>query len=149
MVQIPPYAISVYLSANGKPYHRGSKIEYPHFNLSHSNGLLVMAFSKFPIGVDIEFHKDISSDSLQPFLSDQEQSVLDNQTEKEQKESLSHLFTMKEAFIKASDKKWGLDLISFNWNQSGWQLQQPIVNCSFFVQQNKEHVISVCLLKDD
>ena len=124
-------------------------MEYPHFNLAHSNGVLVMAFSKFPIGVDIEFQKDVSTESLQPFLSDQERYILDNQTGTEQKESLIHLFTMKEAFIKATDKKCGLDLISFNWNQGGWELQQPMVNCSFFVQQNKAHVISVCLLKDN
>ena len=149
MSQMAPKDICVSLSANGKPYYKGSKMEYPHFNLAHSNGVLAMTFSKFPIGVDIEYQKDVSTESLHPFLSDQERYILDNQTGTEQKESLIHLFTMKEAFIKASDKKWGLDLISFNWNQGGWQLQQPMVNCSFFVQQNKAHVISVCLLKDD
>jgi len=149
MVQMPPHDIRISLSANGKPYHTGSRLASPHFNLSHSNGVLVIAFSKFPIGVDIAFQSDVSIESLQPFLSDKELSVLNDQTETEQKESLIHLFTMKEAFIKATDKVWGLDLISFNWNQDGWQLWQPVENCSFKIHKTKEHFISICLLKNE
>lgn len=148
MVQMPPQDIRVSLSSNGKPFFSAPGIKYPYFNLSHSRGVLVIAFSKFPVGVDLEYQRDVSMEALQPFLSDQELSVLNDQTGAEQQQSLINLFTMKEAFVKATDKKWGLDVISFDWIQNGWQLNQPLVNCSFFVNKNKEHVTSICLLKN-
>ena len=149
MVQMPPHDIRISLSANGKPHHTGSRLASPHFNLSHSNGVLVIAFSKFPIGVDIEFQSDVSIESLKPFLSDKELAVLNDQTGINQQLNLLYLITMKEAFIKATDKKWDLDLITFDWIQNGWQLWQPAENCSFKIHKTKEHFISICLLKNE
>ena len=49
---IPIDRIEYCKTENGKPYIKN----YPdyHFNISHSNGAVAIAFSDYPVGVDIE-----------------------------------------------------------------------------------------------
>ncbi len=151
MVDKAPEKIQISLSENGKPYIESAgsdvyRMKFPHFNLSHDEGTIVIVFSKFPVGVDLEEKRVLSADTLRPFFSSRELDILNNMDGNEQQRSLLHLFTMKEAFIKATDKKWGLDVISFDWLQNSWQLQQPSVNCEFHLVENEEFTTSICLV---
>jgi len=148
MVKETPQEIIISISEKGKPFCSNPDMEYPYFSLSHSGEMIVIAFSKFPVGVDIEFQKDVTLDALLPFLSEKESDILNNQTRINQQENLLCLITMKEAFIKATDKKWGLDLISFMWIKKSWQLIKPKTYCSFIVERHKEYIISICFIKN-
>ncbi len=52
----PPLEIWLVRSKNGKPFlSRRRHCEEVHFSLSHSDSVLVVAVSRRPVGVDIEF----------------------------------------------------------------------------------------------
>lgn len=46
---------------NGKPEFENSKI---HFNISHSNEIIIAAFDDHPLGIDIEFMKERDFEKL-------------------------------------------------------------------------------------
>jgi phosphopantetheinyl transferase len=49
-VGCPPEAVRMRRGRRGKPY----VAEAPHFNLSHSEGMIIAAFSSSPVGLDVE-----------------------------------------------------------------------------------------------
>ena len=55
----------IILNEKGKPVFKEGKL---HFNISHSKNLLVVGFSEFPTGVDIEFIKDRNLDKLSKYF---------------------------------------------------------------------------------
>lgn len=46
---------------NNKPEFENSNI---HFNISHSNQIIIVAFDKYPLGIDIEFMKERDFEKL-------------------------------------------------------------------------------------
>ena len=154
MAHVTPEDIELTLSTDGKPsFQLGEsdnyRMSYPHFSISHSEGVVVLAFAKFPVGVDLESGKNHSLDSLKPIFTEEEYSVLEQMSLIDQQMELVRLFTMKEAFIKATDKKWGLDQISFEWRVNAWKLHSPSVNCEFYLHESEDSQISVCLFSGE
>lgn len=84
----------------GKPF-----LLYPHapyFNLSHSQDLIVAAFSDYDLGIDIEFERDIRDDMITDlFFSPLEVQHLLSLPPQEKKSSFYSLWTYKEAYLKA------------------------------------------------
>jgi 4'-phosphopantetheinyl transferase len=75
-----------------------------HFNLSHSEGLALYAFTRDrEIGVDIEYIHDLSEmDQIaERFFSTGENNVFRELPESKKKEAFFRCWTCKEAFIKA------------------------------------------------
>ncbi|BDD04920.1 4'-phosphopantetheinyl transferase family protein [Aureibacter tunicatorum] len=128
-------SISFSYTKNGKPYL--SEIYSPHichFNLSHTKDYFLLAISTKPIGVDIETLRSVEMDEMIHFLSPQElKSLKSISYEKDRIIQLYKLFTSKEAFIKATDKKYPLEQISFKWSKlnTQWELDSPQVDCQF------------------
>ncbi len=86
------------LQTTGKPIYKNLPI---HFTSSHSQDLVVVAFSRTQeIGIDIEFKKDLDIEILKDFLHLQEQKVL--QKSKSKSELFYSLWTKKEALLKTS-----------------------------------------------
>ena len=83
---------------NGKPYFKNHKI---HFNYSHSDNLLVLAFcATSPIGIDIQQHKKVSEGVVNRITTDDEKLFLN-------KSSLINadffnIWCRKEAVVKCS-----------------------------------------------
>lgn len=108
-----PEKISFSLNKYGKPYL--SNDDY-HFNLSHSEDLVVMAVSKRQIGVDIEFIKVIPDMALvaKHHFSEKEKLDLLNLPSNQQIHAFYRYWTGKEAFIKADGRGLGIPLDSFD-----------------------------------
>jgi len=151
MAHIKPEEVQLSLSSDGKPSFQlaesdSNELKYPHFSISHSGGVVVLVFAKFPVGVDLELEENLRLESLKPIFTAKEYSVLEKMPMAVQQKELLRLFTMKEAFIKATDKKWGLDQISFEWIKEEWHLQRPTVNCLFYFEETRNGLISICLV---
>lgn len=143
---VPARAVSLSVTASGRPYLPavyGSEV--PHFSLSHAAGRYLVGLSPYPVGVDIEPFRELSARQLHPFLSLQEQEHLLGLAEAEQPVQLLRLFTMKEALIKATDRRWGLDEISFAYKNEGWILEKPTGAFSFHFVEEAGFFWAVCL----
>ena len=85
-----------FLQTDGKPIYKNLPI---HFTSSHSEDLVVVAFSRTKeIGIDIEFKKDIDLEIFKDLLHLQEQKVL--QKSKTTSALFYSLWTKKEALLK-------------------------------------------------
>lgn len=106
---VEPEALKILADDNGKPYIPDCPV---HFNFSHCENMLALAFSDEEIGIDIERIRPISLTILKRFFSEEEQKyVLGHEpyessfTKSEDKEILERfyrIFTLKEAICKKS-----------------------------------------------
>ena len=144
---IDPQAVSLVLTATGKPYLRDAMHqEIPRFNLSHANGRYLLGLSDYPIGVDIELVRPITFAQVSPFLHPAELYELLQPPEAERARSFFRLFTAKEAFIKATDKRWPLDSIAFSLHNQRWELTSPTVHSfDFFTYEQNCYCSTVCV----
>lgn len=140
--------ISLSYSDNGKPYLSKIYGDF-HFNISHSNGYIVIVISNKEIGVDVEPISTLDENKLKWFLSEQElKEVKGISNSEKRKLALFNLFTMKEAFIKATDKSFLLDSFTFWYLNNQWVLQIKEENhWKFDVRTiGNELVVAVCYL---
>ena len=75
----------------GKPYFP----EYPdlHFSLSHTKGAALAAISRFPIGVDVEFHRSVRKNTERRLLETPHGDL-----------TLFELWTLRESWFKLTGK---------------------------------------------
>jgi 4'-phosphopantetheinyl transferase len=95
-------------NAYGKPFLAFPSLSPPlYFNLSHSGGLVLYAFSYTrQVGIDVEYKlADIDYDSLAKVsFSPNEQSLLHSLPGDIKRDAFFHCWTRKEAYIKAMGK---------------------------------------------
>lgn len=86
-------------------------------NISHSNQLVVSASSDTPIGVDIEYHKQISIKDLYPdvFPADIWEVILSKEGE-EMQQLFYDYWTKLESVLKADGRGFSLPLEFLVWN---------------------------------
>jgi 4'-phosphopantetheinyl transferase len=105
------------LNAHGKPaLDSGSQVADLRFNLSHSHGMALFAFSLGgDVGVDGEYVRPSrrEMDLAKRFFSPQEVAVLRAFPESSQREMFYHCWTRKEAYIKARGAGLSINLASF------------------------------------
>lgn len=104
-----PESLKILADENGKPYIPDCPI---HFNISHCENMLVLAFSDEEIGIDVEKIRPISLNILKRFYSEKEQEYVlgypptkDDFQMCENEEILERfyrVFTLKEAICKKS-----------------------------------------------
>ena len=92
---IPIDRIEYCKTENGKPYIKN----YPdyHFNISHSNGAVAIAFSDYPVGVDIEKIRKVDMKIVNRFFNESEKDYILNC---DCDSRFTEIWTKKEAFIK-------------------------------------------------
>lgn len=102
----------------GKPEINGCK----NFSISHSGDYVIMAVSDFPVGADIELHKDDDYLRLSKvaFCSEEEK-YISNSTSK--KEDFFKLWTLKESYMKALGRGFNLSPKSFCFNINNNEIQ--------------------------
>ncbi|OHX66113.1 4'-phosphopantetheinyl transferase family protein [Flammeovirga pacifica] len=146
-LNVSPKQISFSYTLNGKPYLSSIYGNEIFFNLSHSSGYFVVAVAKKEIGVDMEPITSLDEKKLKWFLSPQElQEVQSISDTNKRKMALFQLFTMKEAFIKATDKNYLLSDFSFWFVGNEWKLQlQNQNNWTFDIKTiGNEVAIAIC-----
>ncbi len=97
----------------GKPAIAGDR--GPHFNLSHCKGLVACAVSPdVPLGIDVEpLDRLVPSGLAEVSLAPGEHAWLLDLLPQERQRGFLRLWTLKEAFIKATGKGMSQDLQSF------------------------------------
>lgn len=107
---------------NGKPYLKNNKV---YFNISNDNQYFIIAFSKHPIGIDIQFYKKINKEFKK---------IL-NICEYDDKKCIE-IFSLKEAIIKLE----GLTLKDINKiNTKKYKIKKI---------RNEKYVINIAMYKD-
>lgn len=108
-LNIAPENLKILADENGKPYIPDCPV---HFNISHCENMLAVAFSDEEIGIDIERIRPISLNILKRFFSEEEQEYVlghkptqDDFQRCENEDILERfyrIFTLKEAICKKS-----------------------------------------------
>ncbi len=95
MLNISPESIIFEKNAQGKPFAYGLDI---HFNISHSQCIVVCAIDSKPIGIDVEKLREYKHSVAKRFCTDEEIAII----EKSQcpSEEFTKIWTMKEAYSK-------------------------------------------------
>ena len=99
-----PSSIRLTLGPIGKPELSERADPALHFNLSHSRGLALFAFTKCcPVGVDVEHVRPMSNflGLAERYFSAREVEILRCLPDESQIEAFFHAWTRKEAFLKA------------------------------------------------
>jgi 4'-phosphopantetheinyl transferase len=100
-------------------YKKPFLVNYPdiHFNISHSGSYVMLGFSKYPIGVDIEKIVTYSKSTIMKLskivFHESEMKLLLEQNENEARYLFTKLWTLKESFTKAIGKGFYADTKSF------------------------------------
>ncbi|MFP7486339.1 4'-phosphopantetheinyl transferase superfamily protein [Priestia filamentosa] len=120
-----------------------------HFNISHSGKWVAIAFSNYPVGIDIEEMLEIEFKEVIPFFTYEEQAYL-NSLKEDKKFSFYRMWTAKESYMKYTGLGFNLDLNSFSvpLQESGkvktknfMTKERPLIS-SFLLDEN--YYISVC-----
>lgn len=99
-----PKAVQFQYGTQGKPRVDASSLPTLEFNLSHSEDLIVCAIALQPIGIDVEFLKEVPyrDQLIQRYFSLQEQSRLNALPTEAKHQAFFKYWTGKEAMLKAA-----------------------------------------------
>ncbi len=96
-LKVTPNKLEFEKTENGKPYFKN----FPdfNFNISHTNGAIAIAFSKTPIGVDIEKIRSHKTSVADRYFTDIEKAYLHSKRINTDRRFFE-IWTKKEAYIK-------------------------------------------------
>lgn len=99
----------------GKPVLRNASL---HFNLSHTDGLIALSVSHFPVGIDVEKTDTVYAQRNGPLLAERyfssaEKDYLRSQPLSLRPQTFFRIFTLKEACLKARGHGLEIPLESF------------------------------------
>ena len=105
-------SIKIEFDNYGKPALANKK---RHFNISHSNNLIVLATDDTPVGVDVEYIRPFSDiEDLITQFTQEEQRTYYSKLEEQRVDFFYELWTLKESYMKATGKGLSCSLQSFN-----------------------------------
>ncbi len=98
---------------NGKPYLP----DYPqiHFNLAHSENMVLAVFARAEVGCDIEYMKKADLKLAKRFFCPEEYEFLADLPKEQQDSFFFQLWTLKESFLKATGMGLELPLNEFGF----------------------------------
>lgn len=124
---------SVTYSGQGKPHLQGG----PNFNISHSGSRAVCAISSgAPVGIDLEYYRQINLDDYLPVLSPTE--TARTRSARDISRAFFDLWTAKESVCKADGRGFSIDLKQIN----------PSGNCAY-VQDTRYQIYPVVMPVED
>lgn len=102
---------------NGKPYLP----DYPliHFNLAHSETMVLVAFADAEVGCDIEYTKKADMELAKHCFRPEEYAYLAGLAKEAQDSAFFRLWTLKESFLKATGMGMELPMHTFGFDVSG------------------------------
>jgi len=123
------------LKKNGKPYLR----DYPqiHFNLAHSEKMVLAVFADAEVGCDIEYTKEADLELAKRFFRPEEYAYLAGLEGEQQNSAFFQLWTLKESFLKATGMGMELPLNAFGFYLSEGEIKvrQSYDTCVYDVRQ--------------
>lgn len=98
-----PKVIEFQYGTHGKPRVNVSSLPNLEFNLSHSEDLIICAIALQPIGIDVEFFREMThrDQLIKRYFSVQEQATLNALSAEAQHQAFFYYWTAKEAMLKA------------------------------------------------
>ena len=148
---IPFDEIQISHNPYGKPYL--ANIRKFKFNISHSGSYVVIATGKNPVGIDIEYVKQLDMSVAKRFYTDEEYSFLQRIPEEETRvQAFYKLWTLKESYVKAIGKGLRIALNSFEFDENFHltKLHKPLKKpFSFYTTVFNNHILSVCYLEKE
>lgn len=121
----------------GKPYFP----DYPdiHFNVSHSEKMVIAVFADVEVGCDIEYIGTIDLKLAERFFCKPEYEFIMGRQEQERKEAFYRIWTIKESFMKAVGSGMMLPLDKFCIKIGGnIQVEQHYNNEEYGIEDWKE-----------
>ena len=112
-----------------KPYLKNKKI---YFNISHSNGTIVLVISDKEIGVDVEYFVYKES-VVRKYFTNNEQNEILNSTNKVY--DFTRIWVMKEAFVKMKGIGISYGLINVDTTKIKEQIE---------LIENEKYLIAIC-----
>jgi len=111
---IPAKRVNISYNPYGKPYIDNER--YFNFNISHSESYVVIAISRYKIGIDIEKNKKTDFAIAERFFTKNEyQYIKSFTTEPDRINAFYMLWTLKESYVKALGKGLSIPLNSFEF----------------------------------
>lgn len=117
ITEADPLALSFEINNYGKPI-LATSLARPdiHFNISHTKGMVAVAVAHHAqIGIDVEWinPRINTSELVRSYFADQDTALLNTLPSSQKVKSFYHLWTLKEAFIKATGQGLSMPLDSF------------------------------------
>jgi 4'-phosphopantetheinyl transferase len=116
-LDVSPGEVRLRLGSFGKPELEWNATSALHFNVSHSAGLVVAAFSREgEVGVDVEdIQREISPAVLHQVFTPSELQQIASLPPNEQRAAAAARWTLKEAYLKARGAGLNLPLLGFSF----------------------------------
>lgn len=131
---------------NGKPFFL--ELPYLHFNISHSESMVVCSLSDKEIGVDIEKITDIDFDIAKRFFCASEyEYILSQPSNSKRKETFFRIWVLKESFMKMTGFGMSLMTNSFEFILGdNITVKQCVANQIYYFKEYKkdEYRIAIC-----
>lgn len=147
LLHAEPAAIGLALTPNGQPYlptvGRAPRLR---FSLAHASERYLVGVSAHHIGVDVERIQPVELTQVQHFLSALERQQLAALPTPERSRQFYRLFTRKEAFFKATDKRLPFEHSHCYLLGGEWQLCQRPAAYHFYQAEQADFCTAVCLL---
>lgn len=118
----------------GKPYIKG--VQNFHYNISHTLDAIVVATSRYPVGVDIEHIRTFDGRIVERFFCQNEAEYIKSSRENQQ-DRFYEIWTKKEAYVKWIGKGLSVPLNSFD-------VLDVNLPCDFRAFTKGSYRISVC-----
>lgn len=134
---IPAKKVNISYNPYGKPYIDNER--YFKFNISHSESYVVIAISKYRIGIDVEKNKKTDFTIAKRFFTENEyQYIKSFTTQSEKVNAFYMLWTLKESYVKALGKGLSIPLNSFEFEiDDEIHVRNQNVNMKFLFSSTK------------
>lgn len=127
LIDCPPRAISFTTGAKGKPAlcpgrHGGTIAKALQFNISHSRGMVAVALSGSPVGIDVERVRPLADmrQLVADLMAPEALAAYDSAADTQERTALFFRYwTLGEAFIKATGEGLDQGLASFAFSADG------------------------------
>ena len=132
---------------HGKP----SLSEHPglRYNISHADGIAAAMVSEYECGIDCERIRPSRTSVFRRCYSEPERRAVEEAPEAERDLLFFRLWTLKEAFVKASGKGLLFPLRNAEFMLDGEKIITELSGCAFSQHIiDQEFVLSVCTLSD-
>ncbi len=134
---VAPECIEFGVTEKGKPFAMNLPV---HFNISHSNGLVVCAVSDNEIGIDIEKIRTVNPRTAKKFACPDELEYIGTH-----ENGFFEIWTLKEAYFKCIGSGLGSDIknVCFKINKNGIACSSQGYKFSF-VDIKDGYICSIC-----